>query len=78
VNTTFTNANGNLLWADSDNWSNGVPGASDTAVFGSALPGAVDLGGVLREALSPNFRARRIRRDARTGTRRACDEDNRA
>ncbi|CAN5573905.1 hypothetical protein BH09PLA1_BH09PLA1_03010 [soil metagenome] len=58
VNTTFTNANNNLLWGDPGNWSNGVPTVSDQAIFPvGPLLAAVDLGGVGRSAFSTRFNA---------------------
>ncbi|MBC8107713.1 MAG: autotransporter-associated beta strand repeat-containing protein [Anaerolineae bacterium] len=48
VNTTFTNANNSLLWADPGNWSNGVPTSADTAIFSTPPGGAVDLGNAAR------------------------------
>src|SRR3954465_6347146 len=51
VNTTFTNANNNLLWGDPGNWTNGVPTSIDTAVFATPAPGAVDLGNLVRPVL---------------------------
>lgn len=47
VNTTFTNANNNGLWGDPANWSNGVPGSSDTAQF-AGIGSIIDLGGIAR------------------------------
>ncbi len=43
---TWTGAAGNGLWSDPANWSGGVPGAGDDAVFSNPATAAVSLGGV--------------------------------
>jgi autotransporter-associated beta strand protein len=55
LSTTFTNASNNLLWGDAGNWSNGVPGSGDGAIFPTAAPGAIDLGGLSRQVESIRF-----------------------
>jgi autotransporter-associated beta strand protein len=52
-NRTWDNASADFLWANELNWDgsdpgNGIPGTSDTAIFGAAGVGTVDLGGLTR------------------------------